>query len=90
MWIKTDIHDGAEGEYLGEAGEPDAHMVRRNNMTLRRNRKHIRELPKETDLGVPIGQGETTEAPPEEIQPTGRSRYGRVLKANPRYKDYVT
>ena len=90
VWIKTDIHDGAEGEYLGEAGEPDAHMVRRNNMTLRRNRKHIRELPKETDLGAPIGKGETTEAPPEEIQPTGRSRYGIVLKANPRYKDYVT
>ena len=56
VWIKTDIHDGAEGEYLREAGEPDAHMVRRNNMTLRQNRKHIRELPKETDLGVPISK----------------------------------
>ena len=57
-------------------------------MTLRQNRKHIRELPKETDLDVPIGQGETTQTTPEDIQLTGRSRYGRVLKANPRYKDY--
>ena len=89
MWIKTDIHDGAEGEYLKEANEPDAHMVMRNNMTLRRNRKH-KKLPKETDMGVPIGQGETTEATPEDIQRTGKSRYGRVLKANPKYKDYVT
>ena len=75
---------------MWEANKPDAHMVMQNNTTLRQNRKHIRELSKETDMGVPTGKGETTETTPEDIQPTGRYQYGRVLKANPRYKDCVT
>ena len=45
-------------------------------MTLGQNRKHIMELPKETNMGVPIGQEETTKATPKDIQPTGRSRFG--------------
>ena len=65
-------------------------MVMQNNMTLRRNRKPIRKLPNETGMGVPIGQRETTATTLEDIQPTEESRFGRLPKANPRYKDYVT
>ena len=61
---------------MGETKKPDAHIVMRNNMTLGQNRKHIMELPKETNMGVPIGQEETTKATPKDIQPTGRSRFG--------------
>ena len=40
MWIKTDIHDIAEGDYLEETNEPGAHMVMRNNDTQAKSQKH--------------------------------------------------
>ena len=47
VWIKTNPLDGASGTVINDADEPQSVIVQRGDKLIRRNRKHLTELPNE-------------------------------------------
>ena len=45
VWIKTSVNDGAEGKVVMPTEQPDSYLVERDRQVIRRNRKHLIQLP---------------------------------------------
>jgi len=89
VWVKTRNEEGSEGRVVQEAQEPDSYIVERDDKLIRRNRKHLTFLPRDSPSAL---ESEIENTSVDEVNNSDHltiTRSGRISRPNPKYNDYV-